>query len=1106
MLFFAVAAGVVYWLVVPEMAAKLARDRLAGVEERTSLEIDFDSVETSGLSGVTVRGIRVTEASGEALLTLEEASARLDAGALIGGERHISRIDVSGMELTITREADGTTNLERIAESLRKGDDTAATADPQAGEASTQSPPGFLRPFGAEFPHVNASRATIHFVSSEGAPPWPVKTLRTESLEVDSSGETAAFAGSIALERGKGQPNWKLPKTVEISGELALPLKNSDIEVQFDRPLLVSGLPPEPMLRTGFSALEVRDGSTIRLDGIQIALQGPKAATQLASIDSLEVSLKEFTTDLSQLRVLKVGIEKPTFVIERSFEGGSGWNDLFELSRGQTARRVVGKSHAIARQIARDKDLEIDDEPSGSSLMDTLEGVDWNDLLANRAPQSIDIDGLTVRIRDERPLELMQPRRELALENGRLTVSHRALQGEISLDGGFDATGKGGATLGSAEGDLSWSYRTGMLNLDVGVDGLHLGWLVQLTGRPLDDELRGGIVRTDLEAKRKNRDSKLDFSGLLSLEDASIHLESVTEEPITSLDASYTFAGYFDPEAEIPEPSLLRVRSYLVDEPAQPTPDEDAAEQAAAQKAQTQGSDAGDPEQEEPKPPTRGALVFTKGNGLLNGVSATFKPALYGFEAGQRPSRFDVEIELPKTPVMDLFDAVPDAIKGPIAGTKMNGTFAWNFRAEVPLYEAGDMKWKANTKLQNFELLSMPKSVDVRRMKGKMKHTIVDERIEFERTIKLPEMRPVPLQWLVDNTDMPEETFIERREEREWPPRDPKTGKWLVQPRPDPFAGERKTRVEPSEKNLAATPPGQTGGKQSSAPKKKNKAMVKWKGKREPHPYGRYRYVPLHHISPWMPRAVMTTEDNSFFEHGGFNWYALKESVEDNLDAGGFVRGASTVSMQLVKNLFLSRDKVISRKLREVFLVWLMEEVVNVPKSRIMELYLNIIEFGPGVFGINDASVHYFGKRPSELSITEVSWLVSIVPNPKKYHFYYERGEISDAWFRRMIRYIEIMRNRHRATDADVEWARANKPEFYKPDDGEPMIRLHEEEPEIDADSWFGFPDFGKSSQATQPSRGGLGREPDPAPVPLEGTAEKEQQQPDEARPTPADP
>jgi hypothetical protein len=217
--------------------------------------------------------------------------------------------------------------------------------------------------------------------------------------------------------------------------------------------------------------------------------------------------------------------------------------------------------------------------------------------------------------------------------------------------------------------------------------------------------------------------------------------------------------------------------------------------------------------------------------------------------------------------------------------------------------------------------------------------------------------------------------------------------------------------------------------------------LVKSRRRSKLHRYGPYVYTPLQHISPWLPRAIRTTEDNSFFEHHGFNWFALKASLEDNLEAGGFVRGGSTISMQLVKNLFLAFDKVLARKLREAFLVWLMEDVVDVPKARILELYFNIIEFGPGIYGIHDAAAHYFGKRPDELSLGEVSWLVSIIPNPREYHRYYRYGELTPGWLATVVRYAEIMADRDRAGTHDAKRVASNPPTFYKPGPDAPVLR-----------------------------------------------------------------
>ena len=106
-----------------------------------------------------------------------------------------------------------------------------------------------------------------------------------------------------------------------------------------------------------------------------------------------------------------------------------------------------------------------------------------------------------------------------------------------------------------------------------------------------------------------------------------------------------------------------------------------------------------------------------------------------------------------------------------------------------------------------------------------------------------------------------------------------------------------------------------------------------------------------------------------------------------------------------------------------------------------MELYLNIIEFGPGVYGIHEASLHYFGKRPDELTIGESSWLVSIVPSPKRYHSHYERGEITPVWANRMRRYIRAMEGRERISEEEMEDALEEEVTFYFPEDGDPLLR-----------------------------------------------------------------
>ncbi len=142
-------------------------------------------------------------------------------------------------------------------------------------------------------------------------------------------------------------------------------------------------------------------------------------------------------------------------------------------------------------------------------------------------------------------------------------------------------------------------------------------------------------------------------------------------------------------------------------------------------------------------------------------------------------------------------------------------------------------------------------------------------------------------------------------------------------------------------------------------------------------------YTPINTIAPDLRNALLTSEDYNFFTHKGFNEKAFRVSIATNYKAGSFKRGASTVSMQLVKNAFLNRNKTLSRKVEEILIVWLIENQHLVSKERMYEVYLNIIEWGRNVYGIGEAARYYFGKSPAELDLGESIFLAFVVPKPK---------------------------------------------------------------------------------------------------------------------------
>lgn len=192
-------------------------------------------------------------------------------------------------------------------------------------------------------------------------------------------------------------------------------------------------------------------------------------------------------------------------------------------------------------------------------------------------------------------------------------------------------------------------------------------------------------------------------------------------------------------------------------------------------------------------------------------------------------------------------------------------------------------------------------------------------------------------------------------------------------------------------------------------------------------------------ISPFMVAAVLTTEDGAFYKHHGFNHAAIKNSVAANLKAKRFVRGASTITMQLAKNLFLSREKTLSRKIEEVLLTDYLEQIFR--KEDMMELYLNVIEFGPDVYGITRAAEYYFGRKPDELNLAECFFLASLLPSPIRYGRQKEKGQVSETWSRHLRALMEIAAKNNKVSQAELAEGLAANVTFVKPGDPRPEPR-----------------------------------------------------------------
>jgi hypothetical protein len=159
-------------------------------------------------------------------------------------------------------------------------------------------------------------------------------------------------------------------------------------------------------------------------------------------------------------------------------------------------------------------------------------------------------------------------------------------------------------------------------------------------------------------------------------------------------------------------------------------------------------------------------------------------------------------------------------------------------------------------------------------------------------------------------------------------------------------------------------------------------------------------YTPIESIAKTVNLALVTSEDNAFFNHKGIDLFALENAIHRNFKEKRIAVGGSTITMQTVKNLYLGHERTISRKIQEFFLAWHLEKILD--KNRILEIYMNIVEFGPGVYGITNASQHFFGKHPFDLNLVESAYLASVLPSPKGRYQNFCNGKLS-AGFKDLV-------------------------------------------------------------------------------------------------------
>jgi len=189
-------------------------------------------------------------------------------------------------------------------------------------------------------------------------------------------------------------------------------------------------------------------------------------------------------------------------------------------------------------------------------------------------------------------------------------------------------------------------------------------------------------------------------------------------------------------------------------------------------------------------------------------------------------------------------------------------------------------------------------------------------------------------------------------------------------------------------------------------------------------------YTPYDEISPVMVHALLTTEDGGFFRHKGFITSQFRKALGRNLKKGGFRLGASTITMQMVKNVLLTSEKTLSRKLQEMFITWYLEQ--NLTKERILEIYLNVIELGPGIYGIGAATRHYFGKVPRDITPLEAAFIATLLPSPKRRYVQYCHGKPTPKWDKYVRRVLRRMGQRGYCSDVALSAAEGQQLTFVR--------------------------------------------------------------------------
>ncbi len=197
-------------------------------------------------------------------------------------------------------------------------------------------------------------------------------------------------------------------------------------------------------------------------------------------------------------------------------------------------------------------------------------------------------------------------------------------------------------------------------------------------------------------------------------------------------------------------------------------------------------------------------------------------------------------------------------------------------------------------------------------------------------------------------------------------------------------------------------------------------------------------YTRLRDISPHVRNAVIVSEDGAFYSHHGFDWDELQKSIDKNMEEGAFARGGSTLTQQLAKNVYLTPEKSLIRKVKEAMITVQIEKLLT--KDEILEKYLNVVEFGDKVYGVNAAAQLYFQKGPSQLTPAEGAFLAFLLPNPKKYSQSFRQKKLTKFAGRQVRIIVDRLHKFKRIGDSEHVSALAQVDRMFGPDSDDASV------------------------------------------------------------------